>query len=42
LQNDDGSWPPLTPNLVNYLPGLSPPMYRPASAAGALAAKALF
>jgi hypothetical protein len=29
LQNDDGSWPPLTPNLVNYLPGLSPPMYPP-------------
>lgn len=29
LQNDDGSWPALTPNLVNYLPGLSPPMYPP-------------
>lgn len=29
LQNDDGTWPPLTPNMVNYLPGLSPPMYPP-------------
>ncbi len=27
LQNDDGTWPLLTPNLVNYLPGLSPPFY---------------
>lgn len=24
LANDDGSWPPLTPSAVNYLPGLSP------------------
>ena len=24
LANDDGSWPPLTPSVVNYLPGLSP------------------
>ncbi len=29
LRNDDGSWPALTPNLVNYLPGLSPAMYPP-------------
>lgn len=29
LQNDDGSWPLLTPNMVNYLPGLSPPVYPP-------------
>ncbi|MBP9081226.1 MAG: hypothetical protein KBF80_13350 [Flavobacteriales bacterium] len=29
LQNDDGTWPVLTPNLVNYLPGLSPPIYPP-------------
>lgn len=29
LQNDDGTWPLLTPNMVNYLPGLSPPMYPP-------------
>lgn len=29
LQNDDGTWPVLTPNLVNYLPGLSPPFYPP-------------
>lgn len=29
LQNDDGTWPPLTPNMVNYLPGLSPPLYPP-------------
>lgn len=29
LQNDDGSWPELTPNMVNYLPGLSPPVYPP-------------
>jgi hypothetical protein len=29
LQNDDGTWPALTPNMVNYLPGLSPPMYPP-------------
>lgn len=29
LQNDDGSWPSLTPNMVNYLPGLSPPVYPP-------------
>lgn len=27
LQNDDGTWPLLTPNMVNYLPGLSPPIY---------------
>lgn len=27
LQNDDGTWPLLTPNMVNYLPGLSPPLY---------------
>jgi hypothetical protein len=27
LRNDDGTWPLLTPNMVNYLPGLSPPMY---------------
>lgn len=24
LQNDDGSWPMLVPNMVNYLPGLGP------------------
>lgn len=29
LQNDDGSWPALTPNMVNYLPGLSPAFYPP-------------
>lgn len=29
LQNDDGTWPTLTPNMVNYLPGLSPPIYPP-------------
>ena len=29
LQNDDGTWPELTPNMVNYLPGLSPAMYPP-------------
>lgn len=29
LQNDDGTWPALTPNMVNYLPGLSPPIYPP-------------
>ena len=29
LQNDDGTWPALTPNMVNYLPGLSPPVYPP-------------
>lgn len=29
LQNDDGTWPLLTPNMVNYLPGLSPPIYPP-------------
>lgn len=29
LQNDDGSWPPLTPNLVNFLPGLAPAFYPP-------------
>jgi hypothetical protein len=29
LQNDDGSWPELTPNMVNYLPGLAPAFYPP-------------
>lgn len=29
LQNDDGTWPALTPNMVNYLPGLSPAFYPP-------------
>lgn len=29
LRNDDGAWPALTPNMVNYLPGLSPPIYPP-------------
>ncbi|MBV6404007.1 MAG: hypothetical protein GFGODING_00754 [Flavobacteriales bacterium] len=24
LANDDGSWPPLVPSVVNYLPGLAP------------------
>lgn len=24
LANDDGSWPPLVPSVVNYLPGLGP------------------
>jgi hypothetical protein len=24
LQNDDGSWPALTPNVVNHLPGMHP------------------
>ena len=27
LANDDGTYPPLTPSAVNYLPGLSPPIY---------------
>lgn len=27
LANDDGSYPPLTPSAVNYLPGLAPPIY---------------
>ena len=27
LANDDGSYPPLTPSAVNYLPGLAPPVY---------------
>lgn len=29
LANDDGTYPVLTPNMVNYLPGLSPPIYPP-------------
>ena len=29
LRNDDGTWPALTPNMVNYLPGLSPALYPP-------------
>lgn len=29
LPNDDGSWPELTPNMVNYLPGLAPAFYPP-------------
>ena len=27
LANEDGSYPPLTPSAVNYLPGLAPPIY---------------
>jgi hypothetical protein len=27
LMNDDGSWPMLTPSVVNYLPGVEPPVY---------------
>ncbi len=27
LPNDDGSWPMLTPSVVNYLPGVEPPVY---------------
>ncbi len=27
LANDDGTYPPLTPSAVNYLPGLAPPIY---------------
>ncbi len=26
LRNDDGSWPTLTPNIVNHLPGMAPVM----------------
>jgi hypothetical protein len=29
LRNDDGTWPALTPNMVNYLPGLLPAFYPP-------------
>lgn len=29
LRNDDGTWPALTPNMVNYLPGLAPALYPP-------------
>lgn len=27
MQHDDGSWPPLTPVVCNYLPGLQPAVY---------------
>ena len=27
LMNDDGTWPMLTPSVVNYLPGVEPPVY---------------
>lgn len=27
LQNDDGSFPMLTPSVTNYLPGVTPPIY---------------
>ena len=29
LQNDDGSWPALTPNIVNHLPGMDPVLLPP-------------
>lgn len=42
LQNDDGSWPLLTPNMVNYLPGLSPPQYPPGIGGYRIARKGAF
>lgn len=42
LQNDDGTWPLLTPNMVNYLPGLSPPIYPPGIGGYRLSRKGAF
>jgi hypothetical protein len=42
LANDDGTYPTLTPNMVNYLPGLMPAFYPPGIGGYAIKRKGAF